>query len=206
MSLTYPYIYSTLAEETSPVHIYYVTPAHSRFIRPFGGQGGDEGGRTRMPLIVSRINRWSRENTITKYIFMLVAGMLLTSTLLTSCVIPITYHDTTTYKNLTDLKAETMMLFETFDTKPYVRNEAALVDLALKFRKAYEYEKGKGQPNSKTMQQFNEIQKLLNADVADYQENRGAKLGPKYFQQAAVVLGQAFDIAIATENLKNKDK
>ena len=137
---------------------------------------------------------------------MLVAGMLLTSTLLTSCTIPLAYHDTTTYKNLTDLKAETMMLFETFDTKPYADNEAALVDLALKFRKAYEYEKGKGNANSKTMQQFNEIQKLLNADVANYQENRGAKLGPKYFQQAAVVLGQAFDIAIATENLKNKDK
>ena len=31
-------------------------------------------------------------------------------------------------------------------------------------------------------------------------------LGPKYFQEAARVLGQAFDIAIATENLKNKDK
>jgi len=158
-----------------------------------------------MPIIVPRTNRRSRENANPQYIFMLVTSMLLTSTLLTSCAIPLTYHDTTTYKNLTDLKAETMMLFETFDTKPYAGNEAAIVDLALKFRKAYEYEKGKGNANSKTMQQFNEIQKLLNADVADYQENRGAKLGPKYFQQAAVVLGQAFDIAIATENLKNKD-
>jgi hypothetical protein len=153
-----------------------------------------------MPILVPRTNLWS------KYIFMLVTGMLLTSTFLTSCAIPLTYHDTTTYKNLTDLKAETMMLFETFDTKPYTSNEAALVDLALKFRKAYEYEKGKGVANSKTMQQFDELQKLLNADVADYRESRRAKLGPNYFQQAAVVLGQAFDIAIATENLKNKDK
>ena len=154
----------------------------------------------RMPLKLPRTNLWS------DFVFMLVAGMLLTSMLLTSCAIPLTYHDTTTYKNLTDLKAETMMLFETFDTKPYSRNEAALVDLALKFRKAYEYEKGKGIANSKTMQRFDELQKLLNADVADYREKRKTKLSPNYFQQAAVVLGQAFDIAIAMENLKNKDK
>jgi alpha-galactosidase/6-phospho-beta-glucosidase family protein len=159
-----------------------------------------------MSIIVPRTDRWSRENSITRYIFMLIAGMLLTSMFLTSCAIPLAYHDTTTYKNLTDLKAETMMLFETFDTTPFADNEAALVDLALKFRKAYEYEKGKGIANSKTMQQFHEIQKLLNADVADYQEYKSAKLGPKYFSEAAVVLGQAFDIAIATENLKNKDK
>ena len=139
-------------------------------------------------------------------IFILVACLLLSSTCMTGCAIPISYHDATTYKNLTDLKAETMMLFETFDTKPYSSNEAAIIDLALKFRKAYEYEKGKGNANSKTMQQFEELQKLLNADVADYRSKGRAKLGPKYFQQAAVVLGHAFDIAIATENLKNKDK
>jgi alpha-galactosidase/6-phospho-beta-glucosidase family protein len=164
-----------------------------------------------MPLIVSRISRRNRKNSITRSIFVLAAGMLFTTVLfmtmlLASCAVPITYHDTTTYKNLTDLKAETMMLFETFDTKPFAENKAALLSLALKYRKAYEYEKGKGNANSKTMQQFEELQKLLNADVADYQENKAAKLGPKYFHQAAVVLGQAFDIAIATENLKNKDR
>jgi hypothetical protein len=146
-----------------------------------------------------RINRW-------KYFFILAACMLVTSTWLTGCAIPITYHDAATYKNLTDLKAEVVMLVETFDAKPFAGNEAAIVDITLKFRKAYEYEKGKGKPNSDTMRQFDEIWKLMNGDITDYRENGNATLGPKYFREAAVVLGQAFDIAIATENLKNKDK
>ena len=145
-------------------------------------------------------------NSFPRFIFALVACVLLTGTFLTSCSIPITYHDATTYKNLTDLKAEAVMLVETFDTKPFAANEAAIADITLKFRKAYEYEKGKGKPNSDTMEQFDEIGKLLNADITDYRENGNATLGPKYFQEAARVLGQAFDIVIATENLKNKDK
>ncbi len=141
-----------------------------------------------------------------RYFFVLVACMLVTSTWLTSCAIPISYHDAATYKNLTDLKAEAVMIVETFDTKPFAGNEAAIADITLKFRKAYEYEKGKGKPNSDTMRQFDEVWKLLNGDIADYRENGNATLGPKYFREAAVVLGQAFDIVIATENLKNKDK
>jgi len=148
---------------------------------------------------VQRINCW-------RYICVLVAYMLLPSMCLTSCAIPITYHDVATYKNLTDLKAEAIMLVETFDTKPFASNEAAIADITLKFRKAYEYEKGKGKSNSDTIKQFDEIWKLLNDDIADYRENGNATLGPKYFREAAVVLGQAFDIAITTENLKNKDK
>jgi len=132
--------------------------------------------------------------------------VLLTGTFLTSCSIPISYRDAVTYKNLTDLKAEAMMLVETFDTKPVTQNEAAIENITLEFRKALEYEKGKGKSNSDTMQQFDKIQKLLNDDIADYRENGNATLGPKYFREAAVVLGQAFDIVIATENLKNKDK
>ena len=149
--------------------------------------------------LAKRIDRW-------KYVFVLVPCLLLTSTHLTGCAIPITYHDAATYKNLTDLKAEVVMLVDTFDAKPFAGNEAAIADIALKFRKAYEYEKGKGKPNSETMRQFAEIWKLLNEDIKDYRENGNATLGPKYFREAAVVLGQAFDIAIATENLKNKDK
>lgn len=43
-------------------------------------------------------------------------------------------------------------------------------------------------------------------DVKDYKESGPGALGKKYFQEAATALGQAFDIAISTENLKNKDK
>ncbi len=88
------------------------------------------------------------------------------------------------------------MLVESFDIKPFASNEAAIADITLKFRKAYEYEKGKGKPNSDTMKQFDEIRKLLNDDIAEYRENGNAVLGPKYFREAAVVLGQAFDIEV----------
>ena len=149
--------------------------------------------------LVQRINRW-------KYVIVLVACMLLTSAWLTSCAIPISYRDAVTYKNLTDLKAEVMTLVETFDTKPVSENEAAIADIMLEFRKAREYEKGKGKSNNDTLVQLDELWKLLNDDVAEYRANGKGTLGTKYFQEAARVLGQAFDIAIATENLKNKDK
>ncbi len=67
-------------------------------------------------------------------------------------------------------------------------------------------EKGKGKANNDTIKQLDKIQGLLNDDIKDYRENGNAALGPKYFQEAAKTLGQTFDIAIATENLKNKDK
>lgn len=143
---------------------------------------------------------------LTRHILILVATMLFTSMWLTSCAIPISYRDAVTYKNLTDLKAEAMTLVETFDTRPVAQNEAAIENVTLEFRKALEYEKGKGKSNNDTIEQLNKIQGLLNDDIKDYRENGNATLGPKYFQEAAKTLGQAFDIAIATENLKNRDK
>ena len=126
--------------------------------------------------------------------------------LLTACTVPITYYDATTYRNLTELKAEAMTLVETFDAVPFKRNEAGIQQLRLAFRKAHEYELGKGEPNSDTARQFGEISKLIDAVIRDYRESQPGELGAKYFAQAAVQLGQAFDIAIRTENEKNADK
>ena len=120
--------------------------------------------------------------------------------------VPISYYDATTYRNLTSLKAETTTLVESFDTVPYAENQNKIEDTTLNFKKAYEYEKGKGEPNSDTATQFDKIYGLFVDDVNDYKENEQGELGKKYFQEAARVLGQAFDIAISTENLKNKDK
>lgn len=120
--------------------------------------------------------------------------------------LPITYYDATTYTQLTSLKAETTTLVESFDEKPYSENESKIETTTLNFKKAYEYEKGKGEPNSDTAKQFDKIYSLYKEDVADYKENGPGALGQKYFREAAVVLGQAFDIAISTENSKNKDK
>lgn len=127
--------------------------------------------------------------------------------ILSACAgIPISYYDGTTYTHLTELKAETMLVVESFDTKPVVENEAKIEALTLKLRKAYEYERGKGDPNRDTTQQFEKILELINSDIKTYRDNGPQVLGRKFFSEAARVVGQAFDIAIATENAKNKDK
>lgn len=120
--------------------------------------------------------------------------------------VPISYYDATTFTHLTSLKAEATMLVETFDQKPFVQNETKIEATTLNLRKAHEYEKGKGAPNSDTARQFDIVVKLYADTVTEYKENAPGKLGLKYFQEAARALGQAFDIAIATENVKNKDK
>lgn len=120
--------------------------------------------------------------------------------------LPITYYDATTYTQLTGLKAETTLLIERFDKRPAAQLEAAIDAATLNLRKAYEYERGKGDPNSDTAKQFDKIAGLFAETVAEARDNPPGSLGPKYFGEAARVLGQAFDIAIATENAKNKDK
>lgn len=141
------------------------------------------------------------------WLFPLFLGIAYLTALLVGCSsIPISYYDANTYAQLTSLKAETETLIETFDSKPFSQNEEKIETTSLNLRKAYEYEKGKGSPNSDTATQFAKITKLYSDTIAEYKENGPGTLGPKYFQEAAVVLGQAFDIAIATENIKNKDK
>lgn len=134
-------------------------------------------------------------------------GAVLIALLTAGCSsVPISYYDATTFTHLTSLKAEATMLVETFDQKPFAQNEAKIEATTLNLRKAHEYEKGKGAPNSDTARQFDIVAKLYVGTVTEYKENAPGKLGPKYFQEAARILGQAFDIAIATENVKNKDK
>ena len=150
---------------------------------------------------------WAQfHDTFLRQLFVLLLSMLLASTWLTSCSIPLSYRDAITYKYLTDLKAEAMTLVESFDTKPIAQNQAAIENATLEFRKALEYEKGKGKANNNTIEQLDKIRGLLNDDIKDYRENGNTTLGQKYFHEAARVLGQAFDMAIETENMKNKDK
>lgn len=135
-----------------------------------------------------------------------LASVVFLLNLIACAGIPISYYDSTTYAQLTSLKAETTTLIESFDTKPYAENQKKIEETTLNLRKAYEYEKGKGDPNSDIAKQFDKIYGLFMDDVTDYKESQPGELGQKYFQEAAKILGQAFDIAISTENLKNKDK
>lgn len=122
------------------------------------------------------------------------------------CSIPISYYDVTTYRNLTELKAEAATLVETFDSVPPAENEDEIAALLLELRKAFEYEKGKGAANSDTMLQLEKIRGLIADDIREYRESGPDVLGAAFFDEAAKVLEQAFDIAIATESAKNRDK
>jgi hypothetical protein len=126
--------------------------------------------------------------------------------LVAACAVPISYYDSTTYSQLTSLKVDTTTLIESFDVKKPADNEARIEAVTISFRKAYEYEKGKGTPNSDTSKQFEKILKLFYDDIKTYRDEGTGALGRHYFSEAAKTLGQAFDIAIATENAKNKDK
>lgn len=146
------------------------------------------------------------KNNLLYPVSLFFSAILLLITLSGCSGIPISYYDATTYTQLTSLKAETTLLVESFDTTPASENESSIKQVTLSLRKAYEYEYGKGNPNGETSKQFKKIMKLFTDDVKDYQEDGPGALGEKYFREASVVLGQAFDIAIATENSKNKDK
>jgi len=148
-------------------------------------------------------NQKTALKTIVLYPFSLLLSSLFLLVALTGCV-PISYYDSTTYSHLTSLKAETTILVESFDTKTISENEEKIEKVTLNLQKAYEYDKGKGKDNSDTTKQFKLIIEMFNEDVSDYK--KGEKLGDKYYTEAAKALGDAFDIAIATENLKNKDK
>lgn len=152
---------------------------------------------------MSRLRALSRHGTSPER---RVAAALLLTVFIASCAVPLTYYDLTTYRNLTDLKVETTTLVQSFSTIELAQNEARVQTVHLALLKAYEYEKGKGADNSDTMRQFAKIMSLFDDDVKEYREGGGENLGAAYFAEAATVLGQAFDIAIATENLKNHDK
>lgn len=118
------------------------------------------------------------------------------------CAVLTGVYDERTHTTLTELKAAAVPLVESFDVKPYAENKDAIEALTVKFQEAYEYERDKGEANSDTAKQFKKLNDLFAETVKDYQEEGPATLGPKYFKEAATVLGQALDIAIKTENEK----
>lgn len=157
-----------------------------------------------MPAIDARR---AQDRGLARYTVGVLASALAVLLIFSACAgIPVSYHDATTYTHLTDLKVDTTLLIESFDTKKVKENEEKIAAVRLSFKKAYEYERGKGDANSDTIKQFSKIMQLFEEDITTYRENGPGGLGKNYFREAAVVLGQAFDIAIATENEKNRDK
>ena len=112
------------------------------------------------------------------------------------------YYDATTYKNLTDNKAETLFLYDTFATDSI--DEAKITAVRLKLAQAYEYEKGKGEKNKETREQLEIIQQMFGRHVSDRVKN--GKWPAVHLANQKTNLAEAFDIAIATERLKNKNE
>lgn len=111
------------------------------------------------------------------------------------------YYDPTTYKNLTDLKPEVMALYDTF-TKDTV-NAEKIDSIRLKLAQIYEYENGKGEKNAETTKQIEKIQGMFERHV----NNRltQGKWNDAHLTNQKENMAEAFDIAIQTERLKNKN-
>lgn len=112
------------------------------------------------------------------------------------------YFDSTTYKNLTDLKPQILMLYDTFIQKEI--DDVRIESIRLKLAQIYEYEKGKGERNKETMSQIGIIQNMFERHVEDRIENGiWTELHAGNLKEN---MAEAFDIAISTENLKNKNE
>lgn len=113
----------------------------------------------------------------------------------------ITYYDPTTYKNMTDLKPEVLMLYDTYASDSV--DMAKVSTVRLKLAQAYEYEKGKGDKNKETYEQISKIQGMFERHMAE--RMRDGKWNEANLSNKKENIGAAFDTAIRTERLKNKN-
>lgn len=118
----------------------------------------------------------------------------------------ITYYDPTTYKNLTDLKPEVMMIYESFGsdnidslpTADWVRS------IRLRLAQMYEYERGKGPKNKETIEQIDKIRKMFDRHLEE--RLKEGKWNEEHLLNKQENISEAFDIAIQTERLKNRNE
>jgi hypothetical protein len=129
-----------------------------------------------------------------------VAGLIL-SVLLAGCLVHwVSYYDSASYQNLTDLKAVTSILFDELVQDPTGRiARKSMASLRLEIEKAYEYEKGK-EKNDETAAQLASIRDLYGRMFLLLQKQ--GKLSPAYLQDKKDQMMAAFDLAIRTEKSK----
>lgn len=111
-------------------------------------------------------------------------------------------YDPVTYKNLTDLKPETIELFESFSDSSIDPKTISLI--RLKIAQIYEYEKGKGLKNQETLKQIEKIRDMFQRHVQNRSDH-----GPwskEFKANKEENMSEAFDIAIKSETLKNREE
>ncbi len=116
-----------------------------------------------------------------------------------ACRVPAQF-DSTTYKNLTDLKPEVVALYRTFTAGAL--DEARVAQVALKLDQAYEYEKGKGGRNHLTVDQFEAIRRIFQRAVLN--RRNGGKWTDPSATDYEKDIAEAFDLAIASEIIKSQ--
>lgn len=125
---------------------------------------------------------------------------------LSACAL-VTHYDPTSYKNATDLKAEALLLIEKAKDPPGV-HAAAIDSLLLRLRQAYEYERGKGNPNMITVKQWelliNPKGNLLGGFLQKWKVENKAQ-SATFTEAAAKLTEKAFDQIIELERAKVRD-
>lgn len=134
------------------------------------------------------------------------AVALLMAVLLAGCA-AITGYDPTSYKAATDLKAEALLLIEKAKDPPS-QHAAVIENLKVKLRQALEYEKGKGERNRFTRDQWELLGdpngNLMGGFLKKWEtENRGQS--PAFLEGMGKNVGEAFDKIIELESRKVKD-
>lgn len=127
--------------------------------------------------------------------------------LLFSACTAITGYDPTSYKNATDLKAEALLLIQKAKDPPDL-HRAEIERVRVKLQQAYEYERGKGDRNRLSKEQWELLAdpkgSLLGGFLTKWEtENRGQS--PAFLEGVAKNIAQAFDEIIRLESRKVKD-
>jgi hypothetical protein len=118
----------------------------------------------------------------------------------------ITPYDPTSYKIATDLKVDSLALLDK-STEPAQGHLVEIQDLEVKVRKAFEYEKGKGDLNSETEKMWALLADpqgdLLGGALRMWKET-GKGLGKTFVEEKAAQVAEGFDKIIKLESGKVK--
>lgn len=113
----------------------------------------------------------------------------------------LSYYDSTTYKNLTDLKPQVVFLYQGLSDKQI--DEKSIATIRLKLAQIYEYENGKGKDNEETTKQIQVIQAAFERNIKERRDRGPFKL--EFRNDLVDRISKDFDHAIQSEALKNKN-
>ena len=133
-------------------------------------------------------------------------GMILAASLMAGCAL-MSVYDPTSYKMATDLKAQAVALVNEASDPPGAHAQE-IKDLSLKMQQAFEYERGKGDPNRFTVLQWGKLIDPHAGLVGDFLRKWQADNAPEkpaLIKDALTNIGPAFDEIIKLENYKVKN-